>query len=102
MTCFLCGPFQGCCLETIEGTLISMQSVLATIGKLFILYRPMVNSVAMQCNNRAAVFSLWSDHKLYKACYRVIIKTHPAVLGLKHADKHDQPYMHSYCTKNAG
>jgi hypothetical protein len=42
-----------------------MQSVLATIGKLFILYRPMVNSVAMQLNNRAAVFSLWSDHRLY-------------------------------------
>jgi hypothetical protein len=44
-----------------------MQSVPATIGKLFILYRPMVNSVAIQCNNRAAVFSLWSDHRLYKS-----------------------------------
>jgi hypothetical protein len=42
-----------------------MRSVPATIGKLFILYRPMVNSVAMQCNNSAAVFSLWSDHRLY-------------------------------------
>jgi hypothetical protein len=64
MTCFLCGPFQGCCLETttIEGTVVfcavcfgnnrtavfSMRSVPATIGKLFILYTTLVNSVAMQ------------------------------------------------------
>jgi hypothetical protein len=36
VTCFLCGPFQGCCLAT------------TTIGKkLFILYTTMVNSVSM-------------------------------------------------------
>jgi hypothetical protein len=52
-----------------RAAVFSMWSVPATIEKLFILYRPIVNSVAMQCNNRAAVFSLWSDHRLYKACY---------------------------------
>jgi hypothetical protein len=60
MTCFLCGPFQGCCLETtIEGTVVfyavcsgnnraavfSMWSVPATIGK---TVYSLVNSVAMQ------------------------------------------------------
>jgi hypothetical protein len=47
-----------------RAAVFSMRTVPATIGKLFILYRPTVNSVAMQCNNRAAVFSLWSDHRL--------------------------------------
>jgi hypothetical protein len=37
-----------------------MRSVPATSGKLFILYRPMINSVAMQGNNMAAVFSMRS------------------------------------------
>jgi hypothetical protein len=68
MTCFLCGPFQGCCLKNDNNrraAVFSMRSVPTTIGKPFILYRPMVNSVAVQCNNNAAVFSLWSDHRLY-------------------------------------
>jgi hypothetical protein len=58
-----------------RAAVFSMRSVPTTIGKLFILYRPMVNSVAGQCNNRAGVFSLWSDHRLYKRLLSKVTKT---------------------------
>jgi hypothetical protein len=37
-----------------RAAVFSMQSVPATIGKLFILYRPMVNSVTKQRMNKQA------------------------------------------------
>jgi hypothetical protein len=77
MACVLCGPFQGCCLETtIEGTVVfyavcsgnngaavfSMRSV-PTIGKaVYSLY----NNGRQRCYAATIeVFSLWSDPRLY-------------------------------------
>jgi hypothetical protein len=49
--------FYAVCSGNNGAAVFSMRSVPATIG---------------QC--KIEVFSLWSDHRLYKACYKVIIQ----------------------------
>jgi hypothetical protein len=60
------------CSGNNRAAVFSMRSVPATIGKtVYTLY----NNGKQRCYAATVkVFSLWSDHRLYKACYRFIIQ----------------------------